>query len=280
MYVYPVDIAGEAAGEREWEAASAEATRRGEAAAEAPGPSYLIANVFDGVVHPEARPPRPHEPGTADGFADPAASTYAWDDSGRRAPTIDPNYARIIARCAPRTPVLGYVSTRYGARPLGRPGTVDPTTVLGQVRLWRWLYPAIGGVFLDEVSSSPDDGQGDYYETVTAAVDGKVVANLGTPPPTDWLLARQIADTLVVFENTAAAFDRFAMPAWAAAHPPSAFAAIAHGATSPDDVRRIRRRSSAMDIGALYVTDRTMADGNPYRGLPSPPFWRALLAPL
>jgi hypothetical protein len=272
MYVYPADIAGESPGNQEWLHATSQA-RAGDG-----GPSKLIANVFNGAVNPGAIAPRPNDPQSADGFADPAVSTYAIRGSALRAPTIDPTYAAIIARCSPTTPVLGYVSTHYGAVPLGRAGHFDPATVIGQINLWFTLYPSIAGIFLDEVSSSPADGRAAYYLSASRAAKGIVVANVGAPPPTDWLLRDGVATTLVMFENAASTFTAFAMPDWTASYPPGAFAVIAHGATSVDEVRQIRHKSAQMNIGSLYVTDHSMAHGaNPYRGLPSPPFWQALL---
>ena len=272
MYVYPADIAGEALGEQEWINATARA-RAGDC-----GPSHLIANVFNGAVNPDAVPPRPNSPQSADGFADPAIATYALKDSTLRAPTIDAAYASVIARCSATIPVLGYVSTHYGAVPLGRPGGFDPGTVIGQINLWFVLYPSIAGIFLDEVSSSPADGRAAYYQSASRAARGTTVANVGAPPPTDWLLRDGVATTLVLFENVASSFAAFAMPDWTSSYPPESFAVIAHGATSVEEVRQIRHKSSQMNIGSLYVTDGSMTNGaNPYRALPSPPFWQALL---
>jgi hypothetical protein len=270
MYVYPADIPGHADGEAAWSQACANAP------AGDTGASYLVANVYDGVVNPRAIAPTPGDPATADGFADPHIPTYRIAGSSHTALTVDPNYAKAIANCAGSVRVLGYVSTRYGATPLGRAGSFDPATVLGQVDLWHRLYPEIAGIFLDEVSSDPGSGHAAYYAAIGHGITGAVVANVGAAPSTSWLLDGG-ADVLVMYEGDAARFSSFVMPTWTTDFPAGDFAVVVHNTGSPDQVLAICARSRDENVGTLYVTDGRLDSGNPYAGLPSPPIWDALL---
>jgi hypothetical protein len=271
MYVYPADIEGLANGEAAWMTVC-------ESPVGDDGPTYVVANVFNGPVNPQAIAPKPGDPSTADGFADPQFPSYRIKGSDRTALTVDPNYEKIIRRCSASTRVLGYVSTAYGTVPIGSPGSFDPATVLGQVALWHLLYPGISGIFLDEVTSNPiTASQTRYYEAIGSTIDDPIVANVGAPPGSDWLLANGAADLLIVYEGDASRFATIDMPEWVSDHPASTFGTILHNARSPAQVREICARSWRQNIGSLYITDGRIETGNPYNGLPSEPIWRALL---
>jgi hypothetical protein len=105
--------------------------------------------------------------------------------------------------------VLGYVATDYGD------GSKTESDIISEINVWQTLYPEIEGIFLDEMAwlenISTDTGLlADLYARFTAhakSIDlNFVVGNPGTSA-TDYMLSKNMADTLVVFENILTALD-------------------------------------------------------------------------
>jgi Spherulation-specific family 4 len=190
------------------------------------------------------------------------------DGPGARA---DSRYADVVADCHEQgQKVLGYVSTRYGARPL--------TDVTADIDRYYADY-AVDGIFVDEMAESPQDpatGQDlrAYYQQVYAHVGQRtpgtelVVGNPGVAAGTDWQLETPVADVLVVFEGSAAAYEAWTPPGWIAAHPPERFAHLVH--TTPEHaLARVCELAGERGAGFLYATDDSGA--NPWDSLPS--YW-------
>jgi hypothetical protein len=77
-------------------------------------------------------------------------------DSGPGA-AADPNYAQVLERARHKgVTVLGYVSTKYAARPLHE--------VMADVDRWARFYPEVRGIFFDEQPSTAD--QVPYYASL------------------------------------------------------------------------------------------------------------------
>jgi hypothetical protein len=180
----------------------------------------------------------------------------------------NPDYQQVIGYCHGRgRHVVGYVHTSYGARPLA--------AVQAEIDATYAFYPAIDGIFLDEMST--DSSTRTYYRALYAYVKAKpgfhdVVGNPGAAAPTSWQLDAPVADQVVVFEGTAATFSRWTPPPWATTRP-SQVVHLVHAAAGPTAIIAACARSKALGGGWSYVTDDTLP--NPWDTLPAPASWSA-----
>ncbi|MCQ6554808.1 spherulation-specific family 4 protein [Streptomyces sp. C10-9-1] len=155
--------------------------------------------------------------------------------------------------------VCGYVDHNYGA-------VVDFTVV---TQATEWVSRGIKGVFLDRVSADEADLQavGATVLLLRKAGVEYVILNCGTLPAAGYL---DIADTVVTFEGTMAAYEALSAPEWTQNFPPERMSHLVYEAAAEDvteAVRLARRRG----VHHLYVTDGTFASGNPWGGLPD--YW-------
>lgn len=165
--------------------------------------------------------------------------------------------------------VLGYVPTAWGGRPLA-----DARRDVDRYADW---YP-LGGIFLDE---TPGQQEGSanlaYYRALATQIRqrcprGQVVCNPGQNTSPAYL---EVADVLVIFENSALRYAGWQAAEWVAAYPPERFAHLVHSvapAAWADTCALAERRRP----GWLYLTDRGLP--NPWDQLPS--FWDPLAARL
>lgn len=180
----------------------------------------------------------------------------------------EPDYQQVIGYCHGRgRHVVSYVHTSYGARPLA--------AVQAEIDATYAFYPAIDGIFLDEMST--DSSTRTYYRALYAYVKAKrgfhdVVGNPGAAASTSWQLDAPVADQVVVFEGTAATFSRWTPPRWATRRP-SQVAHLVHAAAGPTAITAACARSKALGGGWSYVTDDTLP--NPWDTLPAPAIWSA-----
>jgi serine/threonine protein kinase len=180
-------------------------------------------------------------------------------------PKADPNYEKVLKRAREKgVVVLGYVSTRYGKRPL--------EDVKGDVDRWARFYPSVAGIFFDEQASAAN--QVLYYAALYEYVRkdrglSLVVANPGAICAEDYL-ARPVADVACLVETTKdiSAYQR---PAWTDRYPPSRFAALATRVKTADQMRQALRAILDAHIGYCFVTDGEGA--NPWARLPR--YWDA-----
>ncbi|WP_406836960.1 spherulation-specific family 4 protein [Streptomyces sp. AHU1] len=117
----------------------------------------------------------------------------------------DPGFAAVAGRLrAAGVRVLGYVDTAYGRRPLA--------DVLGELDRHRDWF-GTDGVFLDQAAAA--EGEFAYYRRLATAVRGlgrgTLVLNHGTAPHPSYA---RVADVLVTFEGTWAAYRRKPPPPW------------------------------------------------------------------
>ena len=161
--------------------------------------------------------------------------------------------ARYRALQAAGIPILGYVPTDFGHRPL--------SAVVSDIRRYERWYRT-DGYFLDEgairASALP------YYRRVAAAARGReIVMNPAAVPARGYL---GIASTIVTFEGNETAYRAARMPAWTSRLPASRFSDVVYGVARGHlaAVLAIARRRN---IGSVYVTDA--AGSNPYGRLPS-----------
>jgi hypothetical protein len=153
------------------------------------------------------------------------------------------------------TRVLGYVSTRYGARPAAE--------VLADVDRYVSWY-RVDGIFFDECSSGEE--RLPYYEglsrQVRSPVDRLVVLNPGAVPAKAYF---DFADVVVTFEGPYSAYAKalVRMPQWLRREPREHVAHLVYGATRPQAMAALERVGEA---GYVYVTSGSPP--NPWRTVP------------
>jgi hypothetical protein len=166
------------------------------------------------------------------------------------------------------TQVLGYVSTRYGAR--------DPLDVLDEVHLYYSWY-GVDGIFLDEGPDTAScEGVRVQYDGYAAAIhaEGSLVAlNPGTDTCESYL---DFIDVLLLFEDDARGWDAAAQPAWMARYSPDRFWMLAYNQPDAEAAAALAEEAWSVGYGRVYITDDTLP--NPWDTLP--PYWDALLGAL
>ena len=193
-------------------------------------------------------------------------STAIMNPASGPGAAASPDYQRVIDHCHARGQrVLSYVHTSYGGRPAA--------TVRADIDATYAFYPAIDGIFLDEMSN--DAATSAYYQDVYAHVRTKpgvaeVVGNPGIPATSGWQLDAPVADRVVVFEGTAADYLGWQAPAWVSRFPAGRFAHLVHAASQPD-MARVCARSKGQNAGSMFVTDDVMP--NPWDTLPAAAYW-------
>lgn len=108
--------------------------------------------------------------------------------------STDPNYTtEIAAMIAASSTAIGYVNTQYA--------TISQSTVEAQIALWQSLYPAIQGIFLDNMDNTTPNIT--YYVNVNAYIKslGMVltVGNAGTATIAGYY-SNATADVIIVQE--------------------------------------------------------------------------------
>jgi hypothetical protein len=177
----------------------------------------------------------------------------------------DPNYAKIVERARQRgVTTLGYVSTRYAARPLQE--------VKSDVDRWVQFYPGIDGIFFDEQASSAD--QVLYYVALYDYARNQkglslVITNPGTVCAEDYL-ARDAADVVCLIDVTKE-FSAYQRPAWTDRYPAERFAAMLCEISTPAEMEKFVSTMRGQRLGYCYVTDEK--EPNPWGRLPS--YWGA-----
>ena len=192
---------------------------------------------------------------------------------GRKA---DANYAAALADChLDGQRVIGYVATRYTHRSIAK--------VEQQINAYFSFYPAIDGIFLDNMAQNPAAKASckgcqmtveSYYSTVYSYVHNEatsvtVVGNPGAPATTSWQLSTPVADAIVTFEGSSASYQTYSPPSWVLEEPASKIANIVYaaGATALAPDCSLAAEDNA---GFLYVTNLNLKP-DPYDALPS--YW-------
>lgn len=157
--------------------------------------------------------------------------------------------------------LLGYVSTRYGHRPIAE--------VEHDMEAWLAFYPEIDGFHLDEQTSA--DADVPYYRKLVIFArsqrsDLVVAGNPGDLPSTAYFESGISVES--VFEG-GSGFASFALPASAARNGRRSFAAEIYGVTSKAQMREDLKSARRKGIGEVFVTDGAMP--NPWARLPA--YW-------
>jgi hypothetical protein len=159
--------------------------------------------------------------------------------------------------------VIGYVSTRYAARPLG--------DVTADINTYAALYP-VDGFFIDEMTNDADSAHLAFYQSVYNYIKALnpayvVVGNPGTST-LETYASLPVADQLVVFEGSVKAYAKYVPSAWQSNYAKSRFAHIVYGAAKGDMGKDVSA-AAARRAGAIFVTSDRLP--NPYDTLPA--YW-------
>jgi hypothetical protein len=229
--------------------------------------SYATPTVDIVVVNgPQSAPPRPYDPATA-----------------RAIRTLHREGAT----------VLGYVDTGY----LGRtgmtttrvnPGSTEIADWREQIRAdaaaWYAMYGSAGlaGIFLDQTLSSC--GADDEYVGTYGALGweiqrrnrGAIIAiNPGTSVDECYT---DVADVIVIFENTYPVYQEWTPPEWVYRHPETMFWHLVHGVADIEAMRAAVALSRERNAGYVYVTSHEITpEASPWNALPAPDYWAAEL---
>ncbi|KQV47391.1 hypothetical protein ASC95_24830 [Pelomonas sp. Root1217] len=171
--------------------------------------------------------------------------------------------------------VIGYVYTCYGVNHCT--SEVPPTRSTGEVLADAQKYAGwygVDGVFLDEMATQSSALP--FYQTVSnglraAHPDWQIVGNPGVTPTAGYTV---LANTLMSFEGSYTDFigGSFLSGLTNAA----STGAIVHSVATVAQMQQVMGLARQYGLGAIYVTDGTMASGNPYLHLPS--YWAAEVA--
>jgi hypothetical protein len=168
-------------------------------------------------------------------------------------PERDWMYGDAIEYCrAKGHTVLGYVDTNHRLRKL--------SDVKADVAEFYRLYPAIEGIFLDQVSNEPARQVKRYYRNLYRSIkdvrpDALVVGNPGVPALTRWpVRGGGIADVLCVFEGAAADYMDWDPPRWVRSKEPGGFAHLVYATDGAEMTAAVAAASQAKHAGWIFVT--------------------------
>ena len=174
--------------------------------------------------------------------------------------------------------VIGYVSTAYGD---GKRSVAD---VKANIDAYRTYYPAIDGIFLDEMASGTN--RLDFYRDIYSYIKGldanlRVVGNPGTFPAAAYA---GVANALVTFEGKEAAYrsiDPQPGNTWVYDRANTTQVMLAHNANTCTAMQNAVKTAdlARTNAGVVYVTDLeydyATDTGNPWAKLPT--YWTQLL---
>jgi len=171
--------------------------------------------------------------------------------------------------------VLGYDYTCYGINLCTPqvPPTRSTPDVLADARRYASWY-GVDGVFLDEMSTQT--GALPFYQAVSSSLRSahpgwEIVGNPGVAPAAGYTA---VASTLMSFEGSYTDFING--PFLGGLTNAGSTGAIVHSVATVAQMQEVMGLARQYGLGAIYVTDGTMASGNPYLHLPS--YWTAEVA--
>ncbi len=163
--------------------------------------------------------------------------------------------------------VVGYVSTRYAARPTAE--------VEGDVATYYQWY-ALDGIFLDEMTNASDERVLSYYATLNQHIHAQhprslVIANPGTQLPEVYRL-RNTADLWVTFEYDQG-YPAYQPDAWVSKYPAKQFGHLVYNIPTVQTMTNDVRLACERRAGWIFVTNDSGA--NPWDTLPT--YWDTLV---
>ena len=230
-----------------------------------PPPTDIAPTTTPRFLWPAYKYPNVADPANAwsRAIATGAGQTFIVNPSNGPGTTVSPAYqAAIGAARTAKIGLLGYVWTDYGNRP--------QAAVRSDIDRWRNLY-GVTSIFLDEAASQLGTAPGNtnlinYYRQLHSyihASGGTVMLNPGVVPNQQYLT---VADTIVVFEGSAATYGTAQFPQWTLAAANSKIAHIVYAATATQEGALVHH-AHTLGAGYICLTDDTLP--NPYDSLPS-----------
>ncbi|ORY53467.1 hypothetical protein BCR33DRAFT_710888 [Rhizoclosmatium globosum] len=141
--------------------------------------------------------------------------------------------------------VLGLVDTGYGARAL--------TAVKADIGLYNQYY-TIDGFYL--ASAAIDNANLAYYQSLSSYIKGlpqnQIYLGAGSYPLVEGYMA--VADVVLAFSNTFAAYQTLVVPAWASKYSPSQFAHFVYS-TPASQLNTALGLVATNRAGNVYITD-------------------------
>jgi len=177
--------------------------------------------------------------------------------------SVDPTYTAAFQtfRASAGT-LIGYVSTRYAARPIAE--------VKADLDTWLLFYP-VDGFFLDEMSNVPGQDEAYHLELnqfIAARLPGAlVVGNPGTSTSPSYLFlnTERVVCTLCIYEDSTDFLTWTADP-WVDRFAGQNFYALPHS-IQPTRWQAIVDHAYSQNCGWIYTTDDTLP--NPWDTLPA-----------
>lgn len=196
---------------------------------------------------------------------DPAAIVIIANTASGPGKVADPNYVRIIGLARQKGfTVIGYVSTRYAARPLKE--------TKEDIDRWILFYPGVRGIFFDEQASSPDRiaYYADLYEYARKERGLSLVINNPGTTCAEEYLAQPVADVVCLIESNKD-LSEFHAPAWMSRYQAARFAGAFPKIDNPEKMKHYVREMLVKGVGHCYITDGQQP--NPWNRLPR--YWDA-----
>jgi hypothetical protein len=205
-----------------------------------------------------------------------SGSTAIMNPENGPGKAVNPDYTSAVKFCHKEGQnVIGYVYTERTKRNLKE--------VEEAVNNYYTWYPAIDGIFLDEMGQVPAAEAEcpeckvtkmtvqKYYETLYTYIHGKgaevdVIGNPGRPATTAWQLNAPAADEVVTFEGSGTEFAAYKPPSWVLSKSSDEIGVIVHDVSGATQMKEVCEKAEEEDnAGLLYITD------HPYNELPS--YW-------
>jgi hypothetical protein len=169
------------------------------------------------------------------------------------------------ARAAGQQP-LGYVHTLWGNRPVAE--------IIADATKYKTWY-GITGVFLDE--GAADCAHASHYQSITDQLRGAgftaIVSNPGVSVPECYAFL----DAIVTFEGSRSSYSTWEPLAWTRRYPASKFWHLVFD-VSQSQLGQTVGAAKTKWTGTVFMTDDSIADGNPWDEYPSTPYLDTLLS--
>jgi hypothetical protein len=225
-------------------------------------PSAEAANLCQGIAIPAY-----FYPGTLWTTATsstPRTSIMIMNPNSGPGTSQDANYVKAVtAAQAAGIKVLGYVSTRYGQRPVQE--------AVNNIYAYKTWY-GVDGIFLDETRA--DAAGVSYYKALAKYIRGSkggfVMLNPGVIPTEEYI---RMADTSIVFEDSYTDYLGWAPVSWMYKYPAGKFTHLVYGTTGTQLANALTL-SRNRNAGMIYITNDVL--NNPWDTLPS--YWSAKLS--